>query len=72
MDQDQLNPYVANEGYLVRVPHNPFIYVEIDYLKICRHYLSYFDVQWGQGAGSISFWKILRLKVSLKPAARKF
>ena len=23
MDQDQLNPYVAYEGYVVRVPHNP-------------------------------------------------
>ena len=23
MDQDQLNLYVANEGYVVRVPHNP-------------------------------------------------
>ena len=23
MDQDQLNPYVANEGYVVRVPHHP-------------------------------------------------
>jgi hypothetical protein len=23
VDQDQLNPYVANEGYVVRVPHNP-------------------------------------------------
>jgi hypothetical protein len=22
VDQDQLNPYVANEGYVVRVPHN--------------------------------------------------
>ena len=22
MDQDQLNPYVAYEGYVVRVPHN--------------------------------------------------
>ena len=21
MDQDQLNPYVANEGYVVRFPH---------------------------------------------------
>lgn len=25
MDQDQLNPYVAYEGYVVRVPHNPLI-----------------------------------------------
>ena len=25
MDQDQLNPYVANEGYVVRVPHNPLL-----------------------------------------------
>jgi len=23
VDQDQLNPYVAYEGYVVRVPHNP-------------------------------------------------
>jgi hypothetical protein len=23
MDQDQLNPYVAYEGYVVRVPHKP-------------------------------------------------
>jgi hypothetical protein len=23
VDQDQLNPYVAKEGYVVRVPHNP-------------------------------------------------
>jgi hypothetical protein len=23
MDQDQLNPYVAIEEYVVRVPHNP-------------------------------------------------
>jgi len=23
VDQDQLNPYVANEGYVIRVPHNP-------------------------------------------------
>jgi hypothetical protein len=23
VDQDQLNPYVANEGYVVRVPHHP-------------------------------------------------
>ena len=23
MDQDQLNPYVADEGYVVRIPHNP-------------------------------------------------
>jgi len=22
VDQDQLNPYVAYEGYVVRVPHN--------------------------------------------------
>ena len=29
MDQDQLNPYVANEGYVVRVPHNPLIGVEL-------------------------------------------
>ena len=27
MDQDQLNPYVANEGYVVRVPHNPLMKV---------------------------------------------
>ncbi len=26
VDQDQLNPYVANEGYVVRVPHNPRIF----------------------------------------------
>ena len=25
MDQDQLNPNVANEGYVVRVPHNPLM-----------------------------------------------
>ncbi len=25
MDQDQLNPYVANEGYVLRVPHNPLM-----------------------------------------------
>jgi hypothetical protein len=23
VDQDQLNPYMAYEGYVVRVPHNP-------------------------------------------------
>jgi len=23
VDQDQLNPYVAYEGYVVRVPHHP-------------------------------------------------
>jgi len=23
VDQDPLNPYVAYEGYVVRVPHNP-------------------------------------------------
>ena len=23
VDQDQLNPYVAYEGYVVRIPHNP-------------------------------------------------
>lgn len=25
VDQDQLNPYVAYEGYVVRVPHNPLM-----------------------------------------------
>ena len=25
MDQDQLNLYVAYEGYVVRVPHNPHL-----------------------------------------------
>jgi hypothetical protein len=25
VDQDQLNPYVAYEGYVVRVPHNPLV-----------------------------------------------
>ena len=25
MDQDQLNPYVAYEGYVVRVPRHPLI-----------------------------------------------
>ena len=25
MDQDQLNPYVAYEGCVVRVPHNPLM-----------------------------------------------
>ena len=28
VDQDQLNPYVAYEGYVVRVPHNPLKYLE--------------------------------------------
>ncbi|MEI6116026.1 MAG: hypothetical protein WCP99_15840, partial [Burkholderiales bacterium] len=27
VDQDQLNPYVAIEGYVVRVPHNPLLLV---------------------------------------------
>jgi len=27
VDQDQLNPYVAYEGYVVRVPHNPLMSV---------------------------------------------
>ena len=27
MDQDQLNPYVAYEGYVVRVLHNPLMIV---------------------------------------------
>jgi hypothetical protein len=30
VDQDQLIPYVAYEGYVVRVPHNP-LSVEIVY-----------------------------------------
>ena len=25
VDQDQLNPYVANEGYVVCVPHDPIM-----------------------------------------------
>jgi len=25
VDQDQFNPYVAYEGYVVRVPHNPHL-----------------------------------------------
>jgi len=26
VDQDQLNTFVAYEGYVVRVPHNPIIF----------------------------------------------
>jgi len=29
VDQDQLNPYVAYEGYVVRVPHNPLTSVSV-------------------------------------------
>jgi hypothetical protein len=29
VDQDQLNPYVAYEGYVVRVPHNPLTKVSL-------------------------------------------
>ena len=29
MDQDQLNPFVANEGYVVRVPHNPLVQLQL-------------------------------------------
>jgi hypothetical protein len=27
VDQDQLNPYEAYEGYVVRVPHNPLSFL---------------------------------------------
>jgi hypothetical protein len=29
VDQDQLNPYVAYEGYVVRVPHHPLTSVSV-------------------------------------------
>ena len=34
MDQDQLNPYVAYEGYVVRVPHNPPQFKRENYLNL--------------------------------------
>jgi hypothetical protein len=30
VDQDQLNPYVAYEGYVARVPHNPLFSLQIN------------------------------------------
>jgi len=30
VDQDQLNPYVAYEGYVVRVPHNPLRFYNLN------------------------------------------
>ena len=34
VDQDQLNPYVAYEGYVVRVPHNPLLQTHISVFLI--------------------------------------
>ena len=34
MDKKQLNQYVANEGYVVRVPHNPLISVSVIGLQL--------------------------------------
>lgn len=33
VDQDQLNPYVAYEGYVVRVPHNPLQTTDVPYFQ---------------------------------------
>ena len=39
MDQDQLNPYVAHEGYVVRVPHNPQLAVIGGVFSESRRYI---------------------------------
>ena len=39
MDQDQLNPYVAYEGYVVRVPHNPQLAVTCGMFSESRRYI---------------------------------
>ncbi len=39
VDQDQLNPYVAYEGYVVRVPHNPQLAVTCEKFSESRRYI---------------------------------